>query len=548
MSRTLLHRRLRRTLAVGNLAEQLQISTAEAVERMAAADARRKQGWSPNRRDVLRGMGLVGFAGAAAATMRPRPAHAVAAWSSDARIAVIGAGMGGLACAYELQRFGVYADIYEANSRVGGRVWSLGGDFSGDVEFPGQVVERGGELIDTLHTTMRGYAREFGLALEDYDKDDGEAFFYVDGELYDEADVIEEYRDLVPTLREDLRSTSGGPTAESHSDGDIELDYTNLEEYLDSRDAGHVIRGALEGAYVGEYGAELADQSCLNLLFFIHADRSSKFREFGVYSDERFHVVGGNQQIPRAMGEALADQITTGHALQAVARTASGAYRLTFATDGGTVEVDYDYVVLALPFSALRHVDLDDSLALPDGKRRAIDELQYGTNAKMMVGFDGRPWADIGGNGGSYAKGLAHLQGTWETNEDLSGATSVLTNYSGGHLGAGYDTSDVQGECARFLADYEQLVPGASAVASRDASGLYRVHLEKWAANPYTRGSYTNNHPGYFTTLEGLVGAPVDRLYFAGEHTDSFYEWQGFMEGAANTGIAAASAILFELR
>jgi monoamine oxidase len=36
----------------------------------------------------------------------------------------------------------------------------------------------------------------------------------------------------------------------------------------------------------------------------------------------------------------------------------------------------------------------------------------------------------------------------------------------------------------------------------------------------------------------------VGNIYFAGEHTDSFYEWQGFMEGALRSGIAAAKAIL----
>ena len=33
-------------------------------------------------------------------------------------------------------------------------------------------------------------------------------------------------------------------------------------------------------------------------------------------------------------------------------------------------------------------------------------------------------------------------------------------------------------------------------------------------------------------------------LFFAGETTDSFYEWQGFMEGGANSGIRAANELL----
>ena len=47
-----------------------------------------------------------------------------------------------------------------------------------------------------------------------------------------------------------------------------------------------------------------------------------------------------------------------------------------------------------------------------------------------------------------------------------------------------------------------------------------------------------------FTTIAGWESAPVGNLLFAGEHTNSFYEWQGFMEGALLSGIDAAAQIL----
>ena len=58
------------------------------------------------------------------------------------------------------------------------------------------------------------------------------------------------------------------------------------------------------------------------------------------------------------------------------------------------------------------------------------------------------------------------------------------------------------------------------------------------------KGSYTCYKPGQFTTMAGLEGLSVGNLFFAGEHANSFYEWQGFMEGAALSGIAAAQSIL----
>ena len=54
--------------------------------------------------------------------------------------------------------------------------------------------------------------------------------------------------------------------------------------------------------------------------------------------------------------------------------------------------------------------------------------------------------------------------------------------------------------------------------------------------------------PRYFTTIAGNEAKPVGNLYFAGEHTSSFYEFQGFMEGAALSGIRAASEILQDIK
>ncbi|MCB9793143.1 MAG: FAD-dependent oxidoreductase [Alphaproteobacteria bacterium] len=551
MARSSIFHQLRRTIAIAEFAERRGIPTAEAIGIFDARQREARQARQARRftrRGVLQGGAALGVVGLGAA-MAPRRAKAAPVARSDARIAVIGGGMAGLSAAYTLYNRGVIADIYEARAEAGGRVSSLGGSFGGGVDLNGQVVERGGELIDTLHTTMRGYATELGLTLEDYDKAEGEVFFWSDGALYSEDDVVDEYRDFTATLRADIRTLSP-PTADSFTDADALLDHMSLEEYFDSRGPGALLRDVLEAAYVGEYGGEMHEQSSLNLLLFIHADNSRHFREFGVYSDERFHVRGGNQQIPNALAETMADQLVWDRALVALSTDSSGAYVLTFEdADGALHEATYDFVVLAIPFSVLRDVEIDPSVGFSDDKLDMIENYTYGRNSKMMIGFDGRPWSDVGSNGGTYARGLSYLQGTWESNQaDSSASSGVLTNYSGGDLAASYDTGDVQTELTRFLSDYERIVPGAGAMVRRDGAGEAQVHLAKWSENPLTRGSYTNNAPGYFTSYAEREAEPVGGVYFAGEHVDSFYEWQGFMEGAANSGAAAASEILALLR
>ncbi|HEX3036746.1 MAG TPA: FAD-dependent oxidoreductase [Thermodesulfobacteriota bacterium] len=125
---------------------------------------------------------------------------------------------------------------------------------------------------------------------------------------------------------------------------------------------------------------------------------------------------------------------------------------------------------------------------------------------------------------------------------------AVLTDYSGEIRGATLNPNQVQTEAMLFLQDLNLVYPGAFAAATRDSGGNFIVHLEHWPSNPLVKGSYTCNHPGYFTTIADNEAKPVGNLYFAGEHTNSFYEWQGFMEGAALSGIRAAREILQDVK
>ena len=120
----------------------------------------------------------------------------------------------------------------------------------------------------------------------------------------------------------------------------------------------------------------------------------------------------------------------------------------------------------------------------------------------------------------------------------------MLLDYSGGERAARLRPANVQGEAQRFLAGLDRALPGALANARRDARGRYVAHLQHWPSDPLAQGAYTANQPGYFTSILGKEAPPVDNLFFAGETTDSFYEWQGFMEGGANSGIRAANELL----
>jgi monoamine oxidase len=547
MARTSLFDQLRRTIRLAHASERSGRPPDE------LAQMGREQ--AVTRRSMLRGAAGVGAAALASSALagcaadssggiddvalgRARSALPKATGS----VAIIGAGLAGLSCAYQLQKSGLTATIYEASARSGGRCYSMGGQFAGPVTFPGQVIERGGELIDTAHATMKGYANEFGLSLYDIGKDPGEVFYRVGGVTYPESRIVDEYRILVDAMRDDLR-TVGSPTAASFTAQEAALDRLSLREYLRTRNAPPVIRAVIDVAYTIEYGLDADLQSCLGFLLFIHADRRAKFAPWGIFSDERYHVIGGNEQIARGLADRLPGQIQYGRMLRKVARRSDGRIELTLAEGSSTRVVTHDAVVIAIPFSVLRDVTLDPSLNLPATKLRAINEFRMGTNAKMMIGFSSRPWIEQGGNGAAYSD-MANHQTSWETDSiSATASRGILTDYSGGARGASLDPAKVQTHAAAFLTDLDKIYPGAKQAATRDKKGNILVHLEAWPRNPLSKGSYSANHLGYFTTIADQEAVPVGNLFFAGEHTSSFYEWQGFMEGAALSGLRAAGEV-----
>jgi len=475
----------------------------------------------------------------AAAVAAGAPSLFAARPGQNVDVGIVGAGLAGLVCADTLRKKGIRATLYEASVRTGGRCFSLRN------VFPGQVAERGGEFIDNLGKVLLGYTQQFGLTLEDCEKVPGEVFYFFNGRLVAETAIVGEFRSLVSAMRKDLTRLSQGPTADSFNPFDAALDNISLSQYLDSRGAGPLAKAAIIAAYEAEYGLVAGQQSCLNFLLFIHADRRSKFTPFGVFSDERWHIVEGNDAIATGIAGLLPGQIEYGRKLVRVAKTPAGRIELVFET-GATRR--HDAVVVGIPFSVLRLVDLDSSLGLPAWKVAAIQQLGYGTNAKTMIRFDGRPWRSAGSSGTCYSD-LQNVQTAWETNHSKATPNrGILTDYASGNRGAALNPAQLQTQVSQFLTDLEHIYPGAIALATRDMSGNFVAHLEHWPSNPLTLGSYTCYTPGQFTSIAGNEGKPVDNLYFAGEHANSFYDWQGFMEGAAISGIDAAGQVLRDFK
>lgn len=535
--------RMAQLLRLARLAERGNTTGRDLAEAVAQEDALA----DPSRRRMLQHV-AAGAAAAGAGVLAP-PVLAAGGASGAAllarfglggpsSVAVVGAGLAGLACASELARNGVGTRVFEASGRVGGRVWSVRN------VFPGQVAERGAEFIGAGHHAMLGYARMLGLPLEPVEAPAGLAFHHFQGRRYTEAQVLDEFRAFAAVIQDDL-SALGAPSADRFG-GQAELfDYMTVSEYLDLYDAGGLLRSVVRNAYLAEFGADIDEVSAISFLRFVSGDRRSKL---GPGAGGALRVAGGNDLIATGLAARLPQPVRFGHQLLAVKRLASGRVRLTFDTGGARVQSDHDAVVLALPSAVLREVAFDASVALPAWKQQAIAQSSMGQSTRMLVGFQRPFWRSGGANGRGDAD-LPYLQTTWEGNPSKAGGGgAVLAHQAGGAAARLLVAQTAQSDAAAFVAALEEVLPGATGAASRDKRGKLLVLTENWGANPLARGAFACPRPGYFTTVAHHEAKPVGNLLFAGEHTSSFYEWQGFMEGAALSGLRAAAETLALVR
>lgn len=523
MARSPLFRHLRRALRTADAANRLGQPTPWVLEWM---DEVRRSLPTPtplDRRDFLK-LSTAGALGLGLAACAPGARR-----RGGSPVVIVGAGIAGLTAGWRLRQAGVPVRILEAQDRIGGRIWSIRGHFAG-----GQVAELGGELVDTGHTRILALAEELGVAFDDLHREDPaleEQLWFFGGARRSMAEVVEAFRPLAARVAADRARID--PDFDYRNNASIrELDRLSLEEWLDGAGATGWIRSLLEAGYVTEFGLEAGEQSALNLLLLIDPE-PDPFEIFGE-SDERYRVREGNDAIPRGLARRLDDAIETGSVLEALDPRPGGGFRLAVRRGGATLEIPAEDVILALPFTLLREVRV--GVDLPPVKRSAIRELGYGTNAKLMVGFDRRIWREEHGSAGAVLTDLP-FQLCWETSRAQDGRPGILTNFTGGRAGVAVGEGTPGAQAARVVGELEAVFPGISGTRSGMAEA--RMH---WPTHPWVRGSYACYRPGQFAAFHGAEGEAVGRLHFAGEHTS--LEAQGYMEGGCETGERAAREVL----
>jgi monoamine oxidase len=380
------------------------------------------------------------------------------------------------------------------------------------------------------------------------------------GQYYPRSQAVTDFAPVYQVLKQNIQDAGYPTTYNIQNAAGRALDNLSVYDWIEQNVAGghgSPMGQFLDAAYTEELATDTRLQSSLNLIYLIGFQmgngNAASFEIFGS-SDERFHTIGGNDQIPLAianyLGGAGGAHIKTGYALTKIKRESDGRFTTTYAVAGGTATRTTDYVVLCLPFSCLR--DLDYSQAGFDPlKNTTIQTLGMGRSGKLQLQYNSRlwnttgPWPNIS-NGNIYTD--LGFQNTWDVTRGQPGNQGILVFYTGGPVSLALNAAGpylfaggkgVSKDIGTFLPELEKVYPGATAAWNGKAASSV-PHLD-----PFLKLSYSNWRLGQYQTIAGYEIVRQGNCFFAGEHCS--VDFQGFMEGGALTGTQVATNLVKDI-
>lgn len=491
------------------------------------------------RRELLRRGAVLGAGVALAGPTLLRPTAADAA---KPRIVVVGAGLAGMTAAWRIhKRTGWDVQVFEAAHSVGGRTCSIRG-LDG-----GQIAEGGAQGVNTNDTALKSLIKELGLQLKDTwaNWPTGGGTFYFDGAVRtreeSRAGIKKAYRAAEKQFSQlpwPLTYANATPAARM-------WDRMSVAEWIDRYAPGGL--NSVLGRYITNY-FEILYAGPVQEASAIHIIADYGWSGWGPDANynERYWVDGGNMSVTEEIASRLpAGAVHTRMPLLALRIKPSGEKICTFDDGGTPVDVVADRVILAMPFPALRNVDLSKA-GLSTLKMRTIRRSAIGNNTKENFQFTSDPWS-VNGNGSSYSD--LEPGWTWQASSHQPGTEHLITGMNGALWGGDYGgiwyhtSAPVPGGVAtQYLTALGTVFGGVDAAGAYNGNG----YIHNWPANPWVQGSYSYYKTGRWTEIAGAEDIPERGIHFAGEHTAP-YVMRGYMNGAVMTGKRAAKEVLHAL-
>ncbi len=415
---------------------------------------------------------------------------------------IIGAGLAGLSAAYKLKTAGWEVTLLDGRSRIGGRV------FSHTFKDTNLVCELGAEWVGESHERLHALCGDFKIPLQKHQFEDSlmqngkvsapKAWGFSDPAKKAFAEMIARYEKLTVLEKNNLDKLAWWTQLENIG---FSRDDLVIRDLMDSTDFGESIRNVSAFAALAEY-----------------AESSPK-------NEMDYKMTGGNSRLV----QELAARVGTENIKLEKRVTEIVQRRGVVTVAAGQTDIyKADACICTAPVPSLRKIKFDPPL--PAAQAAAAEKLGYARIIKNSVLFDERFWkAD---NFSMVTDTTSHYY--FHSTQNQPGKQGILTAYAVGDKAdvlASQEDTRRQIIVARDLIDFSWSAPNlARGIASY-----------AWQKDEFTQGAYAIYRPGQWFGLRPILARPHGKVLFAGEH---IADWQGFMEGAIETGEAAAENLI----
>lgn len=492
------------------------------------------------------------------------------------RVAIVGAGLGGLMAALRLSQHGARVTVYEAHPQLGGRVRSNARFASG------RIIEEGAELIGSFHTAWLKLARKYGVAVInrmgdlEYERERLNLKLRLDNTKdLTWAEIHQLNKDVDQVLRSIASYASKlikqetcpwkepDPTRRAilnrYDNMSVKDALINQYSVNPSNPKQQRLWKMLELKLVNDEVSPLDEMNYLGLLLKVKGGQSERFEiddpnPMGYWDElEIFRCASGNQRLADEMAGEIRKN---GGSL--VLKTAvtqidihPGDVQLTTRpvawpegkSGSARRPASFQYVVLAIPPSVWSDVTIRDN-GSPLDLKTEIGQMGLGPAVKFFSSFK-RPFWIAEKIPSAPSGGTLKLGQIWEgtDNQMQTGRQGIVLNIfagpilaSAGKGGKGSHRPPTRPEMQKELKD---LYPGYF-------KNLIKTYYSDWPNEPFINTGYWAPKPNgeIFTVGPKLNIAFHKRLYFAGEHT--YVSFFGYMEGALRSGIRAANLLMRE--
>jgi monoamine oxidase len=451
-----------------------------------------------------------------------------AARAPRGRVLIAGAGISGLAAAFELERAGVETLIVEAANRAGGRIRTLREPFAQDL-----YAEAGAVRIASHHQRVHHYLRQFGLDTEPFLPEGAPVYVFSGRRVVERPGAPVDWPlTLAPAeqglthdelwerkVKPALLPFAGANRGEAILPAGLrEWDARTLDQFWQSVGLSPGARKLLAHGYRLERASALW----------------SLLDELDLLANQGFRrIAGGNDRLPAAFATRLDGHILYGAPLRAVRHHDAGV-EITIEQNGRRETLAGAALLCTLPLPLLREIEFRP--ALGEARRRLIEQVPYTHVSRVYLQTRRQTWRD------HNLSGVALLdrpsQRFWPAASSGPQRRGILHTYTWSREALALDRMRHADRVRQTVNDAEAAFPGLA----RDVEA---TAYWSWQQQPWQRGAFAEYLPGQFTRAHELLPRPEGRVWFAGDHLSYSVGWT---EGALTTAENAVRGILNTVR